>query len=223
MQAQRVDDNAHLVDAWMAKGATEVLLEDTSGARRTYTQAFAEARSAHLPAKAWQAELALADLDRRAGVVATARIQFAWLGEQGSADHFAIAQELALCDIAQQQPQRALGHLQPWLAQMPSLPLELRATLLANLARVRLALGEDDAAQTLALDALALDKQAQHPPAIAADHLLLAQVMQQAGHPAQAQEHLAKAQRIRLLMGLPAAVDATADPAKAPASAGAIN
>lgn len=216
--AELLDQNLPLVQAWMAKGASERLLELDDDAQASYTQAWREARSADLPLLAWQAELALADLERRRGAVAQALTRLAQLRQQGApgnAQRFSLDQGLALCLLAQQQPGSALALLQPWTQRAPELAPAQQAALSANLARAQLALGRTGQALDLAQHALQLDRQTPQPAVIAADHLLLAEVLQQAGRPTEAAAHAARAGRIRAALGLPAtrAAAAQAQPA----------
>jgi tetratricopeptide (TPR) repeat protein len=203
--AEQLDQSAPLVDAWMAKGATELLQENHLGARASYTRALQEAQWAKLPPRAWQAQIALADLDRRQGLPTQARASLAQLRPAlaaGSADLFKLDQSLALCALADKDPAQSMALLQPWMARMADLPPDMRAVLLANMAGVQLERGQTDSALALAQDALTLDRQLEHPPAIAADHLLLARVLQRMDLEAQALAHQGKAQRIRLSIGL---------------------
>jgi tetratricopeptide (TPR) repeat protein len=206
--AEKLDNSADLVDAWMAKAATELLQEDYAAAAKSYTQAHIEAQSVGLMQRTWQTQVALADIDRRVGHIAAARTRFEHLRSQlpvGNPDLVKLDQGLALCALAEKEPERSLALLRPWVAQAPDMPPQMRAALLANMARVQLALGYANVALNLAQDALALDQQLEHPPAIAADHLLLASVLHQMDRAADARLHQVKAQRIRLSMGLPEA------------------
>jgi tetratricopeptide (TPR) repeat protein len=142
--ADRLDHSAALVDAWMAKAATELVQENDAGARASLVQL--------RPALA-----------------------------VGSADLFKLDQSLALCAVANKDLAESMALLQPWMARIADLPLDMRAVLLANMAGVQLEQGQTHAALALAQDALALDRQLEHPPAIAADHLLLARVWQRIG------------------------------------------
>lgn len=210
--AEQLDHSAALVDAWMAIGATELVQENDLGARASYTRAHQEAQWAKLQPRVWQAQIALADLDRRQGLPALARARLTQLRPSlaaGSADLFKLDQSLALCALTENDPDQSMALLKPWMADMATLPPDLRAVLLANMAGVQLELGQTQAALALAQDALALDRQLEHPPAIAADHLLLARVLRRMGQEAQALAHQDKAQRIRLAIGLPEAPAAT--------------
>jgi tetratricopeptide (TPR) repeat protein len=203
--AERLDHSAALVDAWMAKAATELVQENDAGARASYTKAQHEAQWASLQPRVWQALIALADLDRRQGLPTKARASLVQLRPAlavGSADLFKLDQSLALCAVANKDLAESMALLQPWMARIADLPLDMRAVLLANMAGVQLEQGQTHAALALAQDALALDRQLEHPPAIAADHLLLARVWQRIGQEAQAQTHQGKARRIRVAIGL---------------------
>ena len=204
--AEQLDHSPALVDAWMAKGATELVQENYPAALASYTRAHTEAQWAKLLPRVWQAQIALADTQRRQGLPALARARLTQLRPSlaaGSADLFKLDQSLALCALAAKDTDQAMALLQPWLVHMADLPPDMRAVLQANMAGVQLERGQTHAALALAQDALALDRQLEHPPAIAADHLLLARVLRRMGQEAQALTHQGKAQRIRMAIGLP--------------------
>ena len=67
---------------------------------------------------------------------------------------------------------------------------------------MRLAQGDVDGARAEALRSLTLDRTTGHPPSIAADHLLLAEIETQKGNSQVAMQHRRRAERIHELMGL---------------------
>jgi hypothetical protein len=72
----------------------------------------------------------------------------------------------------------------------------LRAGWHAARARIRLDGGDAAAALADAEQALALDAEGRHPPALAAGHALLAEIHQRLGNAAASAEHLRRAERI---------------------------
>ena len=74
-------------------------------------------------------------------------------------------------------------------------PAILAATL-ANQARLSLRREHHREAISRAREALAIDRNLHHPPAIAADHVLLAEVLQELGNPEDARAHLERAEML---------------------------
>jgi tetratricopeptide (TPR) repeat protein len=72
----------------------------------------------------------------------------------------------------------------------------LQASTLANLARLRMLQGRLPLAESLAGQALSIDRRLVHPPAIAADHVLLGEILRLAGRQEEAQRHVDTAGRI---------------------------
>jgi tetratricopeptide (TPR) repeat protein len=202
--SERFDDRPSLVDALMARGAVELALGLTTEARASYVRALEESRQTGLEGRALRAGMGLAETERLSGAPDLARQRLESL--RGWARHEdeqrRIDQGLALCLIGLGQPQAAARLLAPWLQRLATLAINEQASLLASAARLQLALGDPARARSEALRSLELDRAAGHPPSIAADHLLLAEIATAAGDAATAQLHRERARRMQELMGI---------------------
>ena len=198
------DDNARLADAWLAKAASEVLLGEFAAAEQSYRTAKLEAIAGNVPDKVLQADIGLAETTRRQGQLAAAQAQYENLRQKSGltvTNQTQVDLGLALCLLADGQLDAAEKLLQPWLARQADLPPASRSAVLANTARLRMAQGENAKASELAQAALEIDREARNPPAIAADHALLAEIFQRAGRSDEEQWHLGVARRIQSLTG----------------------
>ncbi|KAB2927347.1 MAG: tetratricopeptide repeat protein, partial [Dechloromonas sp.] len=206
LAAELIDDSRHLVDALLASAASELLLGDLASATASYRRAQQEARQAGLPEAAIQAEIGLAEAARHDKQTAEAIRRFRQLNEQPAlspGQRTQIINGLSLSLIAQGDTEMAASLLLPIEPAANAPASALAAGTLANLARLRLQQGQLAEAERLAISALQMDRQLLHPPAIAADHVLLGEVMQRAGRPDEAGRHLETAQRIFRQTGQP--------------------
>lgn len=193
--AEMIDDSQRLTDALLAIGASELLLGDFAAADQSYRRALREASAEGLAIPATQASIALAETTRRRGEHGQALSQFRAIREQAglSADQRAqIDNGMALCLMASGELEAAERTLPPTSGE----PSPLQASTLANQARLRMLQGQPAQAETLANKALSLDRQLHHPPAIAADHALLGEILQRSGRKEEAERHVEIANRI---------------------------
>lgn len=204
--AEMIDDSQRLTDALLATGASELLLGDFAAADQSYRRAQREARAEGLSIAATQASIALAETTRRRGEHGQALSQFRAIREQAglSADQRGqIDNGMALCLMASGDLEAAERILPAFEQVASGEPSASQASTLANLARLRMLQGQPAQAETLADKALSVDRQLHHPPAIAADHALLGEILQRAGRNEEAQRHLETANRIFRQTGQP--------------------
>lgn len=212
-EAERADHLTRLAAAQLGAAACALELDDFAAARRLYAAAGREAAAAgaasgsNAPSNANRdtqagaraladtAALGLAEALRRAGDPAAAQRDLETLLARRPAPALAVRARLslALALSAQQRPGEALALL---AGTNPGDTTALRAGWHAARARARLDGGDAAGALADAGQALALDEEARHPPALAAGHALLAEIHKRLGDDAGSAEHLRRAERI---------------------------
>ena len=192
---ERFDDAARLAPALLGWAAAALELEDFAEAAARYREAAREADRAGLTAVRVHATLGAAETARRQGDCVTASTAGEALLGQAAETEIAARIQLLLanCLVTGGQAQAALAKL---AALDDGLPPLLQSARLASEAAARLALGDPVAARAAAEAALLLDRRERHPPAIAADHRLLAGIASDAGDPLGALLHARLALRI---------------------------
>lgn len=197
--AELIDDSQRLVNALLASAASELLLGDFIAADGNYRRAQQEASREGLAGAAVQAAIGLAETARQRGDHNLALSQFrAIKGKEGLTveQRGQLDNGMALCLMATGEL-AAAEHILVLLEPVSSEASEaLHASTLANLARLRLLQGRLPLAESLAGQALSIDRRLFHPPAIAADHLLLGEILRLAGRQEDAQRHVDTAGRI---------------------------
>lgn len=204
--AERIDDGRRIAEARLGQGASALRLERPDLAAEHYARARAEARRADVGALTQVADLGLAEATRQAGRPAEAEAAFrAALDDTGLSPTLRIqaAIGLALTRLARNDAAGAEQRLADVRQQIPADADDLLAATLAAQARVALAQGRPAAAAPLAEQALELDRRRLDPPAIAADHTLLADIARARGHTEAALAHVQRATSIRHQLGLP--------------------
>ncbi|HEY5762868.1 MAG TPA: hypothetical protein VIS73_06645 [Rhodocyclaceae bacterium] len=192
---ERYDDAARLAPALLGLAAVALELEEFAEAGSHYREAVREADRAGLPGLRLNAEVGAAETVRRSGDCRAASVAGQALLARGPEPGVAARIQLLLanCLTAGGDPRAALATLYaPADTQSPG----LQAARLASEAAAHLALGDALAARQAAEAALAIDKHDRHPPAIAADHRLLAEIAAGAGDPDSALAHALRAWRI---------------------------
>lgn len=203
--AERIDDARRITEAQLGQGASALRLERPDLAGEHYTRARAEARRAGLGTLTQAADLGLAETARRTGRLAEAEAGFrAALDDADLAPVMRgqAANGLALTRLARGDAPGAERLLADTRQQLPADADDLLAATLANQARVALVLGRAAAAAPLAWQALDIDRRRLDPPAIAADHALLADIARAQGSTEAALAHARRAMAIRRQLGL---------------------
>lgn len=204
--AERIDDARRITEAQLGQGASALRLERPDLAGEHYARARAEARQAGLSTLAQAADLGLAETARRTGRLADAEAGFrAALSDAALPPDMRsqAANGLALTRLAQGDATGAERLLADARQQLPANADDLLAATLANQARVALSRGRAAEAAPLARQALDIDRRRLDPPAIAADHALLADIAQAQGNTEAALAHAQRATAIRRQLGLP--------------------
>lgn len=219
--AERVDDAHRRTAALLALGSSELLQERFANADQTYRLAADEASTHGLAVAHAQAAAGLGEIARQQGRLddAATVLQGVLTTPGLPADtRTLIENALALTRLAQGDIAVAEALLTEADTRSRMLAPELRATTLANRARALLARatpGEPTApshlaaAQRLGAEALDIDRARLHPPAIAADHLLLGDIAARNGDIPEARRHFARARAIFAQTGQTAAVART--------------
>lgn len=197
--AEMIDDTARLLDALLAAGASAMLLGRLDAAASLYLRARDTAQFAGSITAMLDADIALADIARQRSDSVAAIGAFRRLREQpglSPAQRCRIDNGLALSQMTTGDLAAAetlLGHA---TRETCSSPPAMLANAQANLARLHLQQGRLSEAEMLARQALRIDRDILHPPAIAADHALLDEILRKAGRNEEAQYHHATAERI---------------------------
>jgi hypothetical protein len=194
---ERHDDSARLAPALLGLGGTVLEIEDFARAGAAFEQAWHEAGRAARPDLQQAAALGSAETARRRGDCAQAeRGAEALLGPAADpALHWRARLLQANCQLARGDGRKALATLDALSAGKVQSPA-LESARLAARAAALLASGEVMLAGDPARAALDIDKGVGYPPAIAADHALLARIAIAAADSAAARLHAQIAQRI---------------------------
>lgn len=180
--AERYDDAGRLAPALLGMAAVALLREELAEARSLYRRAGVAAGHAGSPTLVRAAALGGAETARRGGNCTEARVTVArLLGEDADAEVSIPARLLAAnCLAAEGEGPASLAAFEALRESARSRPDWLSAWR-AGRAAAELASGELASAAADALEALALDRDRRHPPAIAADLRLLSEIAARRG------------------------------------------
>jgi tetratricopeptide (TPR) repeat protein len=197
------DDPARIALAELGRGAVSIELRELEQAKSHYRYAEAESRRATRNDLTAQATLGIAEVSRQEGDCDSALAMAEPLRESPDRTLRLSADLLtAHCLRAVGDAPAATALLESLGAEIESAPGALRSAWHATRATSHLAAGALDAAMKEAEMALAIDRERRYPPAIAADHRLLAEIHLAAGANTEAGHHQERAERISILSGL---------------------
>lgn len=202
-RALHFDDPARIALAELGLGAVALELREPEQAKGHYRNADFESRRAGRDDLAAQAMLGNAEIARREGDCDAGLAGAAPLRESADRTLRLTADLLtAHCLRALGDTRAATGLLDALAAEIGSAPATLRSAWHAARAEIHLAAGALDAALDDAEKALAIDRERRFPPAIAADHRLLAEIHAAAARDTEARFHRQRAQQIFTLSGI---------------------
>lgn len=205
VHAELDDSGERIASALINLGSTELLLDDAEAAGRAYARAIREARGVAATALEWQGINGLAEATRRLGQPAKALDLYATRPDPGrtvAEDHVwsaDLGRARALADLGRASEALALAD-RVEAAARPRAPAVLAAT---QHTRARIQLTNHQLEEALASARLALesDRSLHHPPSVADDHRLLADILSALGRPAEAAAHRERAAAIYLHTG----------------------
>ena len=202
-QALQIDDPARIAMAELGLGAVSIELGELDRAMSHYRTAAAEGLRSDRDDLAAQATLGIAEVARREGDCTSALAGTAALRESTDRALRLTAELLeAHCLRASGDSLGAARLLEAVGTEIESAPAGLRSAWHATRAAGHLANGDPDAALEDAGKALAINRARRYPPAIAADHRLLAEIHAAAGRETEAAFHRQRAGQIAALIGL---------------------
>lgn len=201
--AELDDSGERIASALINLGGTELLLDDAESAGRLYARALRAARGVGAGTLEWQAQNGLAEASRRLGQPDKAldlyafRTNPAWTASNGLILAADIGRASALADVG--RVDEALAMLAGVdAAAAKGLPETGGAEAAALHARARILFkgGRNEEALAYARRALDKDRLLHHPPSVAEDHRLIAEILATAGRDAEAGEHRDRAAAI---------------------------
>lgn len=200
--AELDDSGGRIAGALINLGGTELLLDEAEAAGRAYARAIREARAVADPGLEWLATGGLAEATRRLGQPGKALELYAARPDPGKPlpDALTLAAEIgrarALADAGRRDEARAvLDRVEVAARKLPPPAGALAATHHAR-ARILFAEGRHEEALASAQHALDADRSLHHPPSVADDHRLLAEIHAVLGRTEAAATHRERAAAI---------------------------